>query len=154
MLVFKETIGFEFSEIFQDQKFKEREKQLYMYCGLSTLTKANLNVVNFLDIKLNLINCTYRTFRKPNDNPIYTNINSTHPPSIKKQVPKVISKIISKLTSNQEILNNNIRTYSDALKNVDFQKTPVLFLKYRPIYTPTRNTDEVEKPFGSVHRIP
>ena len=52
-------------------------------------------------------------------------INSNHPPSIKKQIPKSISKGISKLSSNEETFNNNIRTYSDALKRCGFQEKPV-----------------------------
>ena len=53
-------------------------------------------------------------------------INSNHPPSIKKHIPKSISKRISKFSSNEEIFNNNTRTYSDALKNCGFQEKPVL----------------------------
>ena len=87
---------------------------VFKECGLSITTKANLKVVNFLDMQLDLINGTYRPYRKPNDNLMYIDINSNHPPSIKKQIPVSISKRISKLSSNEEIFNNNIRTYSDA----------------------------------------
>ena len=45
--------------------------------------------------------------------------------SIKKQIPISISKRISKLSSNEETFNNNIRTYSDALKKCGFQEKPV-----------------------------
>ena len=45
--------------------------------------------------------------------------------SIKKQIPVSISKRISKLPSNEETFNNNIRTYSDALKKCGFLENPV-----------------------------
>ena len=72
-----------------------------------------------------MINGTYRPYRKPNDNPIYININSNHPLSTKKRIPKSISKRISKFSSNEEIFNNNIRTHSDALKICQFQEKPI-----------------------------
>ena len=72
--------------------------------GLSITSKVNLKVVNFLDIQLDLVNGTYRPYRKPNDSPMYIDINSNHPPSIKKQIPKSISKRIPRLSSNEEIL--------------------------------------------------
>ena len=48
--------------------------------------------------------------RTNNNNLMYIDINSSHPPSIKKQIPISINKRISKLLSNEEIFNKNIRT--------------------------------------------
>ena len=87
---------------------------VFKECGLSITTKANLKVVSFLEVELHLINCIYRSYRKPNDIPMYIDINSTHPQSIKKQIPKSISKRISKVSSNEEAFNNNRGTCSDA----------------------------------------
>lgn len=99
--------------------------RVFKKCVLSVTTKANLKVVNFLDIKLGRTNSTYRPYRKPNDNPIYNiDIKFNHP-SIKKQITKNISKRISKLSSNKEIFNNNIGTYSDTLKICRFSEKPV-----------------------------
>ena len=103
--------------------------RVFKKCVLSVTTKANLKVVKFLDIQLGRINSTYRPYRKPNDNPMYNiDINSNHP-SIKKQVTKNISKRISKLSSNEEIFNNNIRTYSDTLKICGFSEKPIFILE-------------------------
>ena len=90
--------------------------------GLSITTKANLKALNFLDIQLDLINSSYRPYRTPNDNLMYIDINPKRPPNIKKQIPKSISKRICELSSKKEILNNNIRTYNDALKRCEFQE--------------------------------
>ena len=112
ILVFTETMDLEFLEIFQDQQSKEREKQLSVYLkneGLSITTKANLKALNFLDIQLDLINSSYQPYRKPNDNPMYIDINSNRPPNIKKQIPKSISKRICELSSKKEIFNNNMQ---------------------------------------------
>ena len=48
--------------------------------------------------------------RTNNNNLMYIDIKSSHPPSIKKQIPISINKRISKLLSNKEIFNKNIRT--------------------------------------------
>ena len=95
---------------------RKRKATVHVFkeCGLSITTKANLKVVSFLEVELHLINCIYRSYRKPNDNPTYIDINSTHPQSIKKQIPKSISKRISKVSSNEEVFNNNRGTCSDT----------------------------------------
>ena len=101
----------------------ERKKNTIVHvfkeCVLLITTKASLKVVNFLDIKQDLINGTYGPYRKRNNNPMYIDINSNHPPSIKKQISKPVSKRISKLSSNKEIFNNNIRT-NNSLKRCGF----------------------------------
>ena len=70
--------------------------RVFIDCGLSITTKNNLKVVNFLDIQLDLIDGTYRPYGRPNDNLMYIDISSNHPPSTKKQIPISISKRTSK----------------------------------------------------------
>ena len=89
--------------------------------GLSITAKTNLEVVQFLDIELDLINNTYRPYKKPNDNPMYINVNSNHPPSIIKQMPESINRRLSNLSSNEEIVLNNIQPYREALKKSGFR---------------------------------
>ena len=74
-----ETVGKEIIKMFKE-------------CGLSITTKTNLKDVQFLDIELDLINITYRPYKKPNDNTMYINVNSNHPPSIIKQIPSSINR--------------------------------------------------------------
>ena len=38
----------------------------------------NLKTVDFLDVCFNLTNDTYEPYRKPNNEPVYININSNH----------------------------------------------------------------------------
>ena len=74
-----ETVGKEIIKMFKE-------------CGLSITTKTNLKDVQFLDIELDLINIAYRPYKKPNDNTMYINVNSNHPPSIIKQIPSSINR--------------------------------------------------------------
>ena len=86
----------------------ERKKKLiikaFKKCGLANSIECNLKTVNFLDITFDLQNNVYKPYRKVNDKPTYINKNSTHPPSILKQLTKSIEKRISE-TSHQ------VRTY-------------------------------------------
>ena len=79
--------------------------------GLSITAKTNLEVVQFLNIELDLINNTYIPYKKPNDNPMYINVNSNHPPSIIKHIPESINTRLSNLSSNEEVFLNNIQSY-------------------------------------------
>ena len=82
---------------------------IFKECGISLTTKTNLKVVQFLDIELDLINNTYRPYKKPNDNPMYINVNSNHPLSIIKQIPPSFNRRLSNLSSDEEVFLNNIQ---------------------------------------------
>ena len=57
-----------------------------------------------------------------------------------------MKKEILKLSWNEEIFSNNMRTYRDTLKDVEFKKGLLLSLRHHPIYTPTRNAKVDIKP--------
>ena len=80
-----------------------------------------LKVVQFLDIELDLINNSYKPYKKPNHNPMYINVNSNHPPSIIKQIPVSINRRLSNVLSNEELFLNNIQPYREALKMSGFR---------------------------------
>ena len=84
---------------------------IFKECGLSLTTKTNLKVVQFLDIELDLINNTYRPYKKLNDNPMHINVNSNHPPSTFKQIPLSINRRLSNLSSDEEVFLNNIQPH-------------------------------------------
>ena len=54
---------------------------------------------------------------KPNDFPLYIDVQSNHPPSITKQIPNMIAKRISNLSSNEKILQEEKAINVKALKN-------------------------------------
>ena len=67
--------------------------KVFKECGLNIVIKMNLKTVDFLDVRFNLTNNTYEPYRKPNNEPVYININSNHPPpppppNILKELPK------------------------------------------------------------------
>ena len=102
----------------------ERKKKaivkVFKDSGLSIKVETNLKTVDFLDASFDLNQSVYKPYRKPNNNPIYIDNNSNHPPNILKQLPKSIVKRISDTSSNEEIFNRSINVYKEALNESGF----------------------------------
>ena len=71
---------------------RKRKKiiEVFKKYGSSITIKTNLLVVNFLDIQFNLLNGTFKPYRKLNNDPIFVHKNSNHPPQVLKKLPKTI----------------------------------------------------------------
>ena len=100
----------------QSDKLRKDIMKVFKEMGLALTIQSNLTMVNFLDVTFNLKDGTYKPYKKPNDIPIYININSNHPSNIIKQIPTIISKRISQIPSNEEIFKNVAPYYENALK--------------------------------------
>ena len=94
--------------------------KVFKECGLNIVIKMNLKTVDFLDVRFNLTNNTYEPYRKPNNEPVYININSNHPLNILKELPKSINKRISETSCNERIFNEAKSLYEEDLKNSGF----------------------------------
>ena len=79
-----------------ERKRKELIKVFKQY-NLSITIETNIRTVNFLDTTFDLLNNTYKPYRKPNDEPLYINKHSNHPPAVLRQLPKSIRKRISEI---------------------------------------------------------
>ena len=84
---------------------------------LSITIETNLSVTDFLDVTLDLSRGKYYPYRKPNDKPLYINASSNHPPTILKQLPRMINRRISDLSCTQEEFEKAKSTYETALRN-------------------------------------
>ena len=74
------------------------------------------NMVEYLDLKLNLNDRTFRPYKKPLDNPVYIHSQSNHPPAVTKTIPKNINDRISMRSCNEKVFNEEKEVYQDALK--------------------------------------
>ena len=54
--------------------------------GFQLEIKTNLKQVEFLDVTFNMITGLYTPYKKPNDNLLYINTSSDHPPQVIKQL--------------------------------------------------------------------
>ena len=97
--------------------------------NLSITIQANMKIVDFLDVTLNLNDGTFKPFMKPNDFPLYVNSNSNHPPSILKNIPKSVNRRLSKISSNEQVFKDSIPPFQEALEKSGYSHT----LKYEKI---------------------
>ncbi len=102
-----------------DKTRKELHKCFEQF-GLKITAEANLHVVNFLDVTFDLNNGKFKPYRKPNDDPLYINRHSNHPPSIIKQLPTSINKRISALLADEQTFHESAPIYQNALRHSDF----------------------------------
>ena len=81
-----------------------------------------MKIVNYLDVTLNLNDGSYRPYKKPNGETNYIHVNSDHPPSILKQLPKSIEKWLSSLSSSKDIFEETAPYYEQYLSNCRYKE--------------------------------
>ena len=96
-------------------KYNKNNIGIYRENELDIVIQCNMKTVNYLDVTLNLENSTYRPYQKENNQIKYINTESNHPPSIIKQLPLSIESRLSLLSSSEEIFNDSVTPYQDAL---------------------------------------
>ena len=99
--------------------------------ALKVKLKKNLKIVNFLDMTFNLINGSYKSYKKPHNTLLYINKNSNHPPQIKKKLPKTINDILCRNSSYAEIFHASKIQYETAMKNSEHKNVD---FKYNLVY--------------------
>ena len=102
--------------------YRKRLIKLFAHMGLKITLDFGLHEVNFLDVTLNLADGTYKPYRKPNDLPIYINTGSNHPPSVKKELPAMISKRLSSISSSEQAFNEAAPLYNTALEYSGYKR--------------------------------
>ena len=102
------------------KKIKKNVQKLFKENQLDIVIQCNMKTVNYLDVTPNLENSTYRPYQKENNQRKYINIDSNHPPfSIKSR--------LSSLSFSEEILNDSVIPYQDAIDKSGYKNK----LKYK-----------------------
>ena len=96
---------------------------------MSVTIEANVKIVNFLDITLDLSADIYKPYMKDNDIPIYVNRESNHPPNVLKNIPLGINQRLSRISANEEVFNKAVPPYQQALEKSGFKHK----LKFEPL---------------------
>ena len=91
--------------------------ELFGIHGLKITIDANMKSVNFLDINLDLCNSIYKPYRKPNDKPLYLNVGSNHPKSVKNAIPISVNKRLSNISSSPDQFRKAAPEYQKSLDN-------------------------------------
>ena len=89
--------------------------------GLEVTIEANLKIINFLDICMDLDAEIYKPYTKPNTTPLYINTQSNHPPTIIKNLPDSINKRLSSISCNKDEFDKAAPLYQDALEKSGYK---------------------------------
>ena len=111
--------GLMIQKCINDQQIDQLRKKIikiFKEIGFKIDIETNFKIVNFLDITFNLINGSYKPYKKPNDAVLYINKNSNHPSQTIKELPKIINDRLSRNSSNADIFNSSKEEYKPALK--------------------------------------
>ena len=97
-------------------KARKEFTRIFGDLALKITIQSNVKVADFLDVTLNLSNGKYYPFSKPNNEPVYINAKSNHPPIIIKHLPAAINRRISNLSCNEEEFHKASGPYNAALR--------------------------------------
>jgi len=100
----------------QAELAKKKICKIFKENGFSITAKANMKLVDFLDVNLNFDSETFRPYMKPNGSPVYVHRDSNHPRSILENIPNSINRRLSSISSNQEVFQAACKPYQEALK--------------------------------------
>ena len=112
----------------QQDKLRKEIIRVFKDEGLQITIDIKLKVVDFLDIKLDLVNDKFYPYKKPNDTPMYVHSHSNHPPVVLKQIPKITSMRLSNLSSDQDEFNKVASEYQQDLERSGYKSK----LEYSP----------------------
>ena len=90
----------------RQEKIRQELHQIFAKHNLRITIETNTTTANFLDVTLNLNNGTYIPYKKPNDRPLYVHVESNHPPSVIRQIPKSINHRLRRISSTKEAFDN------------------------------------------------
>ena len=111
----------------QAERIKKDFQSIFNKVGLE-IGSCNMQVVNYLDVTLNLNDGSYKPSHKPNNEILYINKESNHPPSMTKQLPLSIENCSSNLSSSAKIFNESAGVSQEALNKCGYKHKT----KYNP----------------------
>ena len=105
----------------QNELVKQRVARIFAANGLEiTGTEANKKTVDFLDCTLDIPSESYKPYMKPGTVPKYIHVDSDHPPSVIRAIPKGVNNRLSRLSSSEAIFNAAAQPYQDALRKAGY----------------------------------
>ena len=104
-------------------KIRQRLEQLFRGQHLEIKVDHGMQSADFLDVTMHLTSQEHEPYRKDDVLPRYINIDSNHPPVIKKRLPDMIAKRVSGLCSSEEKFNQHKGFYEEGLRRSGHNNT-------------------------------
>ena len=106
----------------QTELIKKKICKVFENNSLEVTIEANLKVVNFLDITMDLNTGLFKPFMKDNDIPLYVNKSSNHPPTVLKSIPNGVGRRLSRISSNKDVFDAAVPQYQEALDRSGYKE--------------------------------
>ena len=106
----------------QTERVKKLLTKIFKDNGLKITIKMKMHEVNFLDVTFNILEGTYKPYKKPEDKTMYINKESNHPEYIKKELPNMIQARLSAISSNEKVFKEAVGNYQQALINSGYKE--------------------------------
>ena len=139
-----ENISGPYSENIKKKLFK-----IFKSNGSSITVECNVIVTYFLDVTFDLKSATYDPYRKLNNEPLYINKHSNHPPSIINQIRSLISNRISENSCDINHFDKAAPDYNIALKNSGFNEIITYVPSPSKLQTHKTQIFLVQPPYGA-----
>ena len=78
-----------------EHSLKKKIISIFQLQYLKVIVEPPVKMVNFLNVNLNLNTGKFKVFRKENNDLLYVNNDSNHPPCILKNIPKSVGLRLS-----------------------------------------------------------
>ena len=119
----------------QSEKFKKKSCKIFKQSGLSITVEYSLKSTDFLDKTFDLGIDKYYLCRKGNNQLLYINKQSNHPPTLIKQIPSMVNRAISDISCNKGYVDKAAPGYNNALKFSDLNEN----IQFTSATPPRRN---------------
>ena len=86
-----------------------------------------------MNVTFNSLDGTYKPYKKPNDQLLYVNTSSNHPPQIVKQLPISISNRLSNNSSNNQVFDMSKGEYEKALRESGSKNVSLIYTDKKDI---------------------
>jgi hypothetical protein len=106
----------------QADRMRKDMVKIFKDNGLSITIDIGLRITDFLDVTFDLSTGRFYPYRKPNDDPLYINAESNHPPSIIRQLPKMISRRVSDISFSKDEFDRAKPEYEAALRDSGYKE--------------------------------
>ena len=116
----------------QSERIRKKLIELFQTYDLKITSYIKLVQADFLDVTLNLKSGKYWPYRKPNNQPLYINERSNHPPAITKQLPSMLANRLSRLSSNE---NQFAKAAPDYMNTMHQSGHSTDEIRYEPNHT-------------------
>ena len=103
-------------------KIKKHTQKVFKEKMSNVIIECNMKIVNYLDVTFSLNDGTCKPYKKPNHETKYIYVDSDHPQSVIKQMPKSMAARLSSLSLSKEIFLEAAQSYKQNLATCKYKE--------------------------------